>query len=407
MNARIKERKLLNAAEGHDASVRVAVDSYSKDMAAAAVIEKRNSAINLKVRLQALDKILTQYPDDFAKGMQAWQVGRADGRKGSRLSTAQAQNTFEGEYLGGFYSDVEKAGLWKEFVSGTFDRDISDVLEAINRDVELPITVGKEAETLGRIIADWEEKIRLDANRHGGWIKKLEGFIVKQSHDPYKIKAAGFEKWRDDILPRLDAVRTFKGADPQAFLREAWNGLASGIHLTTSSGNPTGLKGAANVAKKVSASRTLHFKPGEWFDYNTAYGYGSLHETVPRMFQHCAMTNGLMQRMGPNAEANRMQVVEHLKRQLKGDPDKLQAFAQALNRNSKTSSMELDGTTRRPANQMIARGRSNAACAGKRRPNSAACCWRSSATSRSTPRISNTRTAAATSRGSRTGSASC
>jgi hypothetical protein len=48
---------------------------------------------------------------------------------------------------------------------------------------------------------------------------------------------AGFEAWRDFILPRLDA-RTFDGLDdlsPEAvdgFMRRVWRALASGVHDT-------------------------------------------------------------------------------------------------------------------------------------------------------------------------------
>ena len=84
-----------------------------------------------------------------------------------------------------------------------------------------------------KIIMKWQETARVDENRAGAWIGKMPGYIVRQSHDILKIRAAGYESWRNTILPRLDDA-TFDGiTDREGFLRGVYDGLASGVHLTS------------------------------------------------------------------------------------------------------------------------------------------------------------------------------
>lgn len=91
----------------------------------------------------------------------------------------------------------------------------------------------KQSVSAAQIIMKWQETARIDENRAGAWIRKEPGYIVRQSHDIMKIRAAGYEAWRNAILPRLDE-RTFDGvADREQFMRNIYNGLASGVHLTS------------------------------------------------------------------------------------------------------------------------------------------------------------------------------
>src|SRR3546814_20771794 len=78
----------------------------------------------------------------------------------------------------------------------------------------------------------------------------MPGYIVRQSHDVYRIRGAGFEKWRDDILPHLDMARTFADGADEKTLRAVYDGLASGVHMKTT-GAPSGFKGPRNIAQKA------------------------------------------------------------------------------------------------------------------------------------------------------------
>ena len=153
----------------------------------------------------------------------------------------------------------------------------------------------------------WNEVTRLDKNRAGAWVGKLAGYITRQSHDMYKIRAAGYEGWRDFILPRLDDG-TFEGiANREEYLQNVYNNLASGTHLTYKPASEwlKGFKGGgSNIAKRASQERELIFKPGgdAWFEYNKLYGAGNIRESVIASLDSAAKTTGLMRVLGTNPE---------------------------------------------------------------------------------------------------------
>jgi hypothetical protein len=338
-----------------DEAVLAAADDFAKEMAEAAVIERRGAALNLMRRMEALDFVRSQFTADPALGLESLLVGVNRARPGSRFSAAAQQKQLANHYMGGFMADVEREGLWKVFVSGALDRDIARALWAM--DDAGRFAGPKEAETLAKIVRKWQEVARVDANRAGAWIKRLPGYIVRQSHDVYRIRGAGFEKWRDDILPALDVARTFEaGGDLEKALRAVYDGLSSGVHLK-STGGPSGFKGPRNIAKKASAERVLHFRDADaWSDYNAKYGTGNFREALLHGFDMSAQNTGLMRVFGPNPESNFNQMADELTRGL-ADAKQKQRFSEASGpRGWLRNRLEtIDGTARIPVNALGAR----------------------------------------------------
>lgn len=357
LRKRQRQRQLSSKADGLDQAVLDAADDYAREMADAAAIEKRNAAINLKRRLDALDFVRSQFKDDYALGLESLLVGVNRARVGSRFSAAAEQNQLKSYYLGGFTADVERAGLWNVFVSGELDRDISRALWAKEAGGAAQ-GVPREAAQLADIIGKWQDVARVDANKAGAWIKKMPGYIVRQSHDQFKIQHAGFDVYKADILTRLDMEKTLDGErDADGFLKAVFDGLVSGVHLKTSS--QPAFKGPRNIAKKASAERVLHFKSADdWFDYNQKYGTGSLREALLRGFEVNAQNTGLMRKFGVNPEANLDRIVKDLAKDI-ADPVKKRAFMSAANSRIKNQLAELDGSTRNPVNHTGARLASN------------------------------------------------
>lgn len=318
LQKRQRQRVQLSGLEDMDKAVMQAADDYAKEMAQAAIIEKRNAALNLKARLQTLDFVKSQFGSKPELGLEAALVGVNRPVPGARRSAAAEQNQLSNHYLGGFMTDVESKGLWQVFVRGELDRDIARALW--QKDANLPprTDLPEEATQIADVIAKWQEVTRQHANEAGAWIKKMPGYIVRQSHDSYKLSRAGYEQWRDDILPKLDPARTFDGADPEKFLKAAYEGLSTGIHLKADQ-SPTGFKGPRNIAKRASAERVLHFKSADdWFDYNQKYGTGNLREALIWGFEWNANNTGLMRKFGPNPVATLEAVGDELKIRLDG-----------------------------------------------------------------------------------------
>lgn len=351
LQRRIDQRRSLNLLEDMETAVLGAANSYAKDMVDAAKIQKRNAAINLKHRLDITDTVLNRFGDDPALGIEAALVGVNRAVSGARESAAAQQNMLERFYVQGFLSEM--APLWREFVSGAFDREIANVLWAINRAEPKPVNVPAQAVRMAEVIAKWQEVARTDANKAGAWIKKLEGYIVRQSHDQYRIARAGYDAWKAAILPRLDIAKTMpEGGNVDTFLKAVYQGLASGVHLKAVADRPSGLKGPRNIAKKASAERVLHFKGADdWFEYNLQFGTGNLREAVLRGLELAAQSTGLMRRLGTNPEANLARIVEDVTKRLP-DPAQRKRLSEAVRGRLRNQLAELDGSTRVPVNQM-------------------------------------------------------
>jgi hypothetical protein len=372
---RIDKRRKLNQSEAYDVAVRTAATDYAKDMAAAATIEKRNAAIQLRTRLAALDRI-ESYAANRSLGIETLNVGSNAAIFSGRKSVAAGQESLRGHYLQMLVSGLRQGGesLLALYNSGEMDREIAKGLWALNRAQPIPVNIPKEARQIAEIISRVQEVARLDSNQAGAWIKRLEGYITRQSHDAAKMTKAGFEAWKKAILPKLDPIRTFKtGEDVDRFLLNVYNGLVSGAHMKSSDtpmfagadGEPTklpkisGFKGPYNLAKKVSEERVLHFLDSDtWFDYNKQFGVGSLRESVTAQLERMAQDTGLMRVWGPNPEANfNLVAAETVMKQSKADPEKARKLSAQLQTGGKLRNQwdQITGLANTPVHAVAAR----------------------------------------------------
>ncbi len=355
---RVRERQTLAGGDDLDAIAMAAADDLSEDMVAAAKIAKRNTAINLKREIEAFDFVMTQFGDNKVLGLEALLVGVNLPTMGNRYSAAAAQKALlEGKYLNNLQADLDRAGLWELFQSTEINRDISRAMWSLNRQEPQPTGVSRDAEAIAKIIIKHQEIARLDYNRAGGFQKRLEGWIVRQSHDQYKIRGRGgdddYARWKDYILPRLDVARTFDGVDPDKFLKTVWTGLASGVHLRVNA--QPGLTGGRNIARAGSAERVLHFRSADdWYDYHLEFGNGTLQEAIVRGFTSHARTTGLMMKMGTNPEEMLSRIITRLIKATDNVAEKT-ALSEAQRGILANQIKVLDGTTLTPVHAMAAK----------------------------------------------------
>ncbi|WP_137391437.1 hypothetical protein [Rhodoligotrophos defluvii] len=356
LQARVRQARAEDAAGSSEDAVLRAAEQLAQDMKTAALIEKRNAALSLRRRLEALDFVRTQFRNDYAQGLEALMVGVNRVGIGNRASAAAHQNQLTGHYLGGFIADLQKGDLWPLFVSNSLDREIARALWLKGqKDADLS-GIPTQARQIADMIAKWQDVARIDANKAGAWIRKLPGYIVRQSHDVYRIRSAGFETWRDYILPRLDPVTFANVKNLDQFLRETYSGLASGVHLKAAMQSPEGFKGPGNLAKRLSHERVLHFRDADaWLDYNERFGMGGMNEAVLFGLERMARATGLLRALGPNPEANFSRIMDELAKDLKNEPEKLDRFARQDRNWLMNRFAEVDGSIRIPANAMGAR----------------------------------------------------
>ncbi len=323
----------------------------------AKVIEARNKALNTRIAAQRLSELRNTWADRPDIGLEAMLVGRNDARTGARRSVSSEVAQLRGKYHSGINYDFDNAGLVKFIASGSNDREIADALWRVGRG-ESTDGMTRQSVDAAQIIAKWQENSRLDANRAGAWIRQLPGYITRQSHDILKIRAAGFEAWRNSILPKLDEA-TFDGVtNANDFLQNVYNGLASGVHLSADKPDwMSGFKGSQNAARRASQERTLHFKDGvSWFEYNQQFGTGSLREAVFGGLGGSARSTGMMRVLGTNPENMFKYLSDTIADDIQrtNNPSALAAFNTEVKRINKNTIPQINGATNIPGNVGLA-----------------------------------------------------
>lgn len=331
-----------------------AADELGQQAKLAAVIEKRNAAINLSRKLEIVDYVKSRFGALPAEGLRAIMVGSTHYRVGARLSVSALQKEIFGNHLAAFESEIRKLGLQKVLNSGTMDRDIARALFTIDNPAAGEFKGPGEAMQIAKAMHTVQESLRAGQNKAGAWVGKIPGYIVGQSHDGLKIERAGEQAWTDYIAPRLDP-KTYDGADPKAFLAATYKALVSGVHLPEESPTITGFKGPSNIAKRASQERVLHFKDADsWFDYNQKFGRANLREAFMGGVKRSADNTGLMQVMGTNPK-NMLDVVhDELLRGIE-DPKKQKQFKTERLGFLSNDLAAIDGSMSSPVHQQAAR----------------------------------------------------
>jgi hypothetical protein len=120
----------------------------------------------------------------------------------------------------------------------------------------------------------------------GGVLGKIDNYMVKQVHSKVPIVKAGFDKWKQDLLPLLDMNKMldestglpFEPAKLEGVLRDIYddietNGRAS-LQKAMDAGEDVGF-GMGDINTRRDKSRFLHFKtPDSFREYNNLYGVG-------------------------------------------------------------------------------------------------------------------------------------
>jgi len=309
------------------------LDNYIKDLKTAALIEKRNAAFNVLKRTEAKNYLTNIWGDDYAQGIRSMFQGSLTPRQGSRNSLDVSVVHKKNQYKMGLTSRLAKEGVLDYAQSGKFDAEIFTAMYELSKKVPDNNVISKlpaEALSVGKAINDSLEIARLEANKYGANIKKLEGRVLKRTHDPDKIgQAAGKDKpfndpshrkaWVDFVSQRIDWDRSMPElpeAKRMKALEDLYNRFVSGNHMNLEKmdGTPTGFKGVANIGKKMSHERSIHFKTSAMeYEYYKAFSKGdTLLGNAIRELDFDGTNVAVMQKFGPNAKANMDRVVDEL-----------------------------------------------------------------------------------------------
>lgn len=354
MRAR-QARLIQQGADPATASARAGME-VAETLQAAAAIEKRNAAINRRIRLETIDYLRTTWSEDMGEGVLAVLYGSAKARFGSRSSVNAAQSALLRRYLGGVTGELEAAGLFDVLRKGDLDREVFGAMRSIGDDAALR-QYPSQAVEIAKILDKWQNVSRLDANRAGAWIGKVDDYGVRQTHSADRIYKAGETAWKADVLPVLDLERMFPEGTPKdldGWLTETFKNITTGIRETTTGAKDAAFKGPGNLAKKLSQERVIHFKTADAaFEYNQKYGTGNLRETFIEGMRQSADATGLMQVLGTNPESNLREIINAVRSGMRDDVPALQKFDRYQDR-IKNAYLEVSGVTRRAVSSRMA-----------------------------------------------------
>lgn len=292
------------------------VREYIKEQRELSELEVRTRAGNI-LRANRMHDFLLQpgFEKDRAEGFKAiLEKSTTLANGGSYSLVYQARSRFN-KYMDHVAGRFEKDGLDKYVVSGLNDGEIrkAESLLAAGRSVD---GVSPEALKVAQILKDHYDLVFQDKRDANIPVRRLFGYAGPQVHDARLVGADSFENWKATILPELDTERTFGAkfgddAHVDKVLKQTYKEIKAGVYGQDKSiGIPDEqitdllrIGPARNIEKKLSESRTLHFKDGEGYHrYSEKYGAGVAESLVNDM-RYTSHQLAILNTFGTNPEA--------------------------------------------------------------------------------------------------------
>ena len=305
----IKENKAEQKVTDLQRAVDEAIQNRVTDAVREAAILKRNAAINVRIRLAFITKLNETPIEEVPRMLHAILAGEM-GKSQYKQSIESSSRGVASMAKAVFNQTIEKNRISRSVAIGFLQSKKNG--RYLVQEVDNPGSSGNEiAKAVAEAMEAANEVLRKQANRSGADIGRIAGRIVKQSHDKTRVTRAGFEQWYNDILPLLDEERTFgrpmSDADKKAFLKGVHSSITVGkrTDLMANLDDPPGFTGPANMGKKLSRARSLHFKQdGEsaW-TYNQAYGNKHIGTAFVNQLLGMSDSVAAMMHLGPNPKS--------------------------------------------------------------------------------------------------------
>lgn len=364
----LQRRQKLNEASGkfidsEEAALKAA-EQMGKDMKLAAAIAKREAADNEVKFLKAVSYLNSQWSGEKGaskgEGITSLIYSTNKVRDSGRRSVMGYQTGMQARLTGAFMSDllaIDKAAP-EMLASGQFDQALYRAMYDI-RQGKTP-TGPEFVPEIAQALVKHQEYWRNLKNENGAWIGKLDDYIISRSHNPTLIKNAGFDAWKAEIEQHIDWERTLQempDKNRDEFLANVYKGLAYGHHLKTGD-SAGGFQGPANLAKRLSQERVLHFKgPDAEYAYAKKFASGSLGYQMMMALEHTSQSIGLMKVLGANPGSMIDRLIKHV------NDTTPTGLTPMETHQIKVALASVDGTMRAPVNDVMARATTHALAA--------------------------------------------
>lgn len=306
-------------------------------------IRRRNQLINFKVWHNIFNR-LSNFKNDY-DGMNSLLDGLQTNIKEGRLSTVAIQRSYASKIINALWADIEENDL----VSTFHDKSLTE--ELANELFQAGSSKNDNVAKLASFIKKYNERLVKDLNKHGADISIIDDYIARQSHDrlkmlqpaenvlerrklrkfvgndSVKLREMAYTRWRNTILPLLNPIETFQGADPEEFLKSAYDAMTSGVRkivkdVDTLDIDKVTYSRSSDLAGKLSRERVFIFKDGtSWLKYNKIYGQGDMRSAILNGFMRGSENLGLLKIWGPNPEAMFKSVMDEIKVRNRANPD--------------------------------------------------------------------------------------
>lgn len=328
-----------------DEQIRTQGRQLAQDLQKVAIINKRNALLAIKAD-QSLDKYVRSSSSP-TRGFLSYLEGTNRSGDSAGRGVYQIAQAYKDKYVGELKARLTKAGVLDQY-----RKDM--LVKEVYQEFYQPGSSGSEdARKIRDIMTALKQHAVKTQNLYGSFINFLPEHVVRQTYNTMLIKKNfgperfksfwnfsrtltpeeyldTFQNWKNFITPLLDTERTFRDAEPEAFLRGTFDNVMSGRHgiIQQADGAEinTNFFKAGALATKASQQRLLHFKDGESaFAAHKALSAEPLSKGFIVELEHAGTNIGLMQQLGPNPRGtidNRIKMLEH-EYSRSGDEEKL------------------------------------------------------------------------------------
>lgn len=216
-----------------------------------------------------------------------WVYSKLDGHRrvdvafGAGDSIARRVQARQDELIPMFHTVLHQTGLMEAWAKDALlppdQRIVPQVMAAMLND---PRVTDPNIKLLAETVRDLNTVTMGMLNAAGARIRPLDNYLFATSHNAVKIKARGFEAWKDFVAARLDWARTEKiagvgrsEAAHEAYLKDVFRQLTDAEELVPQ--NLDEIIRLGNTAETASRRRTLHWQGTSAYDYDMEFGSGN------------------------------------------------------------------------------------------------------------------------------------
>ncbi len=357
-------KRMANAGADQDLDLFNLAKSIAQQARINAAIMRKTRLLNMRAYTKIMTK-LKNNPDNPGQVLESILTGDIRVLDDGLGSIDRRQQAISLEYAGQLVAALRKKDLEALFKSGDLDELIYKAMFDGPDSLDLNVAGAREAVEIAEIVQKVQKQLLQRKNRNGAVIGELKNYVVRGGHDPIILRKTGKDKWVNYMLEKdgngvyvrlsdqtFESKSQFKDGveyTDEQFIGDIYDNLVSGQHQKVDGGDNMGDKlvgfsGPANLAKKLSTSRVLHFKDGQAaYDYAQKFTRQSFSEAVVNGILHDGQAIGLMETFGTNPRAMFDRVMKDAQEINKTN---LQAKETIKTKRLENQFRELDGTTR-------------------------------------------------------------